>query len=194
LIGTDATTEAWLAGRLKRPWTHLGADPDAVYREVVEVDASSLTPRIALPHNVDKVVAVEDLPKTRVHQVVIGTCNAARSSDLEEAARILAGKRVAPGVRLVVTPSSRDTLVASMQSGVLATLVQAGAVVGTPGCTGCAGGCHFAVPDVGENVLSTANRNFKGRLGNPDSFIYLASAATAAASALTGWITDPRLG
>lgn len=192
LIATDAVTEAWLEGRLTRPWQHLAPDPDASYSSVVDIDASTLTPRIALPHNVDKVVAIEDLPRTRVHQVVIGTCNAARESDLAEAARILSGKHIAPGVRLIVTPSSRDTMVVSMQSGVLATLVQAGAVIATPGCSGCAGGCHFAVPDVGENVLSTANRNFKGRLGNPDSFIYLASPATAAASALTGWITDPR--
>jgi len=192
LIGTDAVTEAWLDGRLTRPWAHVAADADAVYARIVDIDASTLTPRIALPHNVDNVVAIEDLPRTRVHQVVIGTCNAARESDLAEAARILKGKRIAPGVRLIVTPSSRDTMVASMQSGVLATLVQAGAVIATPGCSGCAGGCHFAVPDVGENVLSTANRNFKGRLGNAESFIYLASPATAAASALTGWITDPR--
>ena len=193
LIGTDAVTQAWLHDRLQRDWAHLRADTDAAYAEVVEIDASTLTPRVALPHNVDKVVAIEDLPRTKVHQVVIGTCNAARSSDLAEAARILDGKRIAPGVRLIVTPSSRDTMVASMQSGVLATLVQAGAVIATPGCSGCAGGCHFAVPDVGENVISTANRNFKGRLGNAESFIYLVSPATAAASALTGWITDPRL-
>jgi 3-isopropylmalate/(R)-2-methylmalate dehydratase large subunit len=193
LIGTDAVTEAWLEGRLTREWQHLTADSDASYAQVVDIDASTLTPRIALPHNVDNVVAIEDLPRTRVHQVVIGTCNAARSSDLAEAARILRGKHIAAGVRLIVTPSSRDTMVASMQSGVLATLVQAGAVIATPGCSGCAGGCHFAVPDVGENVLSTANRNFKGRLGNAESFIYLASPATAAASALTGWITDPRV-
>jgi len=192
LIGTDATTEAWLKGRLQREWSHLTVDSDAVYREIVDIDASTLTPRIALPHNVDKVVAIEDLPRTKVHQVVIGTCNAARSSDLAEAARILKGKRIAPGVRLIVTPSSRDTMVETMQSGVLATLVEAGAVIATPGCSGCAGGCHFAVPDVWENVLSTANRNFKGRLGNAESFIYLASPATSAASALTGWITDPR--
>jgi 3-isopropylmalate/(R)-2-methylmalate dehydratase large subunit len=192
LIGTDAVTEAWLAPRLKRPFVPLRADPDAVYERVVTIDASSLTPRIAKPHKVDQVVAIEEVLGTQIHQVVIGTCNAARVSDLAEAARILRGKHIAAGVRLVVTPSSRDTMVASMKSGVLADLVEAGAVIATPGCSGCAGGCHFAVPDKGENVLSTANRNFKGRLGNPDSFIWLASAATAAASALTGKITDPR--
>lgn len=192
LIGTDAVTESWLAPRLKRPWTHLRSDPDAVFERVVTIDAAALTPRIAMPHQVDKVVPIADVLGTPIQQIVIGTCNAARESDLAEAARILRGKRIAPGVRLIVTPSSRDTMVASMKSGVLATLVEAGAVIATPGCSGCAGGCHFAVPDSGENVLSTANRNFKGRLGNPDSFIWLASPATAAASALTGHITDPR--
>jgi 3-isopropylmalate/(R)-2-methylmalate dehydratase large subunit len=192
LIGSDPVTEAWLAPRLSRPWTHLRSDPDAVFGRVVHIDSAALTPRIAKPHAVDNVVSIEDVLGTQIHQVVIGTCNAARESDLAEAARILRGKHIAPGVRLVVTPSSRDTMVASMKSGVLATLVEAGAVIATPGCSGCAGGCHFAVPDKGENVLSTANRNFKGRLGNPDSFIWLASPATAAASALTGRITDPR--
>ena len=192
LIGTDAITEAWLKDRLQRPWRHLRADADAVYARVVDIDCATLTPCIALPHNVDKVVPIDKVLGTPVQQVIIGTCNAARSEDLAEAARILRGKRVAQGVRLIVTPSSRDTMVATMHSGVLTELVAAGAVLGTPGCSGCAGGCHFAVPDKGENVLSTANRNFKGRLGNPDSFIYLASAATAAVSALHGCITDPR--
>jgi 3-isopropylmalate/(R)-2-methylmalate dehydratase large subunit len=192
LIATDAVTEAWLTGRLARPWTHLRSNPDAVYAKVVRIDAAALSPQIAMPHAVDKAVSITEVLDTPIHQVVIGTCNAARESDLAEAARILRGKHIAPGVRLIVTPSSRDTMVASMKSGVLATLVEAGAVIATPGCSGCAGGCHFAVPDNGENVLSTANRNFKGRLGNPDSFIWLASPATAAASALTGRITDPR--
>jgi 3-isopropylmalate/(R)-2-methylmalate dehydratase large subunit len=192
LIGTDAVTEQWLAPRLTRPWTHLRSDPGATFERVVHIDTAALTPQIAMPHAVDKVVSITDVLGTQIHQVVIGTCNAARESDLAEAARILRGKHIAPGVRLIVTPSSRDTMLASMKSGVLATLVEAGAVIATPGCSGCAGGCHFAVPDKGENVLSTANRNFKGRLGNPDSFIWLASPATAAASALTGRITDPR--
>lgn len=192
LIGTDATTAAWLAPRLARPWQHVRADADAVYARTETIDCTTLVPQIALPHNVDKVVDITTVTDVPVHQVVIGTCNAARGEDLAEAARILRGRQVAPGVRLVVTPPSRDTLLAAMESGVLATLVAAGAIVATPGCSGCAGGFHFAVPDAGENVLSTANRNFKGRLGNPDSFIYLASAATAAASALTGHITDPR--
>ncbi len=192
LIGTDAVTEAWLAPRLARPCPSVRSDHDAIFARVVHIDAAALTPRIAMPHKVDQVVPIEQVLGTPIHQVVIGTCNAARESDLAEAARILRGKRIAPGVRLIVTPSSRDTMVAAMKSGVLADLVEAGAVIATPGCSGCAGGCHFAVPDKGENVLSTANRNFKGRLGNADSFIWLASPATAAASALTGRITDPR--
>jgi 3-isopropylmalate/(R)-2-methylmalate dehydratase large subunit len=192
LIATDAVTEAWLAPRSKRAWTPVRSDDDAVFARVLTIDAAALTPKIAMPHKVDSVVPIGDVVGTPIHQVVIGTCNAARESDLAEAARILRGKHIAPGVRLIVTPPSRDILVAAMKSGVLADLVEAGAVIATPGCSGCAGGCHFAVPDNGENVLSTANRNFKGRLGNAESFIWLASPATAAASALTGRITDPR--
>jgi 3-isopropylmalate/(R)-2-methylmalate dehydratase large subunit len=128
-----------------------------------------------------------------VHQVVIGTCNAARIDDLAEAARILAGRKVAPGVKLVVTPPSRAILLTAMERGILGTLVEAGAVLGTPGCSGCVGGCNFAIPDAGQNVLTTANRNFKGRLGNAKSFLYLASAATAAHSALAGRIVNPQV-
>jgi 3-isopropylmalate/(R)-2-methylmalate dehydratase large subunit len=192
LIATDATTAAWLRARTDRPWPAIAADPDARYARVVEIDAGSLAPKVARPHNVDNVVDAAALRDVPVHQVVIGTCNAARIDDLAEAARILAGRRVAPGVRLYVTPPSRTIMLEAMRRDILAPLVAAGAVVGTPGCSGCVGGCHAAIPDAGENVLTTANRNFKGRLGNPDAFLYLASAATAAASALTGRITDPR--
>lgn len=127
-----------------------------------------------------------------VHQVVIGTCTGGRLDDLEAAARILEGRRVARTVRLYVTPASRETMIAAMEDGILQTLVAAGANIGTPGCSGCVGGCHYAIPADGENVLTTANRNFRGRLGNPRAAMYLASPATAAASALTGTITDPR--
>jgi len=140
---------------------------------------------------VDNVVDAASLRDVPVHQVVIGTCNAARIGDLAEAARILRGRKVAPGVKLVVTPPSRDVLTDAIAQGVLSTLVEAGAVLGVPGCSGCVGGCNFAIPDAGQNVLTTANRNFKGRLGNPDAFLYLASPATAAYSALAGRIVDP---
>jgi 3-isopropylmalate/(R)-2-methylmalate dehydratase large subunit len=192
LIATDAVTDNWLQQRTSRRYSRVQADPGASYVRVIDIDVATLTPKVALPHNVDNVVDASTLHDVPVHQVVIGTCNAARIEDLAEAARILRGRKVARGVKLVVTPPSRTTLLNALEQGIISTLVEAGAVLGTPGCSGCVGGCNFAIPDAGQNVLTTANRNFKGRLGNPDSFLYLASAATAAHSALTGRITDPR--
>jgi 3-isopropylmalate/(R)-2-methylmalate dehydratase large subunit len=192
LMATDAVTADWLRPRTARSWSPVQADPGANYVRVLDIDVAALAPKVALPHNVDHVVDASTLGDVPVHQVVIGTCNAARIEDLAEAARILKGRKVAPGVKLVVTPPSRATLLDAMQQGILSTLVEAGAVLGTPGCSGCVGGCNFAIPDAGQNVLTTANRNFKGRLGNARSFLYLASAATAAHSALTGRISDPR--
>ena len=188
LIAADATTLAWLRPRGQRDLQDLRADPGARYARVLDIDVAMLRPKVARPHNVDNVVDASTLRAIPVHQVVIGTCNGARIGDLAEAARILRGRKVAPGVKLVVTPPSRDTLIEAMQQGILSTLVEAGAVLGTPGCSGCVGGCNFAIPDAGQNVVTTANRNFKGRLGNPDAFLYLASASTAAYSALTGHI------
>jgi 3-isopropylmalate/(R)-2-methylmalate dehydratase large subunit len=192
LIATDSITDDWLRQRTSRRYSPLRADPGARYARAIDIDIATLTPKVAMPHNVDNVVDASTLHDVPVHQVVIGTCNAARIEDLAEAARILRGRKVASGVKLVVTPPSRATLLDALQQGIISTLVEAGAVLGTPGCSGCVGGCNFAIPDAGQNVLTTANRNFKGRLGNPNSFLYLASAATAAHSALTGWISDPR--
>jgi 3-isopropylmalate/(R)-2-methylmalate dehydratase large subunit len=193
LMQTDAVTDAWLAPRLRRSYAQQVADEDATYARIVDIDVAKLVPKVALPHNVDNVVDAASLADVPVHQVVIGTCNAARIDDLAEAARILAGRKVAPGVKLVVTPPSRATLLTAMERGILGTLVEAGAVLGTPGCSGCVGGCNFAIPDAGQNVLTTANRNFKGRLGNAKSFLYLGSAATAAHSALAGRIVNPQV-
>jgi 3-isopropylmalate/(R)-2-methylmalate dehydratase large subunit len=191
LIATDAVTRAWLEPRVGQRYRDIAADQGASYVRTVDIDVSTLRPTVARPHNVDNVVDASSLRDVPVHQVVIGTCNAARIGDLAEAARILRGRKVAPGVKLVVTPPSRAVLADAMAQGVLNTLVEAGAVLGVPGCSGCVGGCNFAIPDAGQNVLTTANRNFKGRLGNPESFLYLASPATAARSALAGRIVDP---
>ena len=191
LIATDDVTRAWLAPRVGDRYRDVRADEGASYARVVDIDVAALRPKVARPHNVDNVVDASTLGGVPVHQVVIGTCNGARMGDLVEVARILRGRRVAPGVKLVVTPPSRDVLTEAMAQGVLSTLVEAGAVLGVPGCSGCVGGCNFAIPDAGQNVVTTANRNFKGRLGNPDSFLYLASPATAAYSALAGRIVEP---
>jgi 3-isopropylmalate/(R)-2-methylmalate dehydratase large subunit len=166
-------------------------DADAVYDRVLEIDAASLGPQIACPHTVDNVKPVGDVAGTTVNQIVIGSCTNGRLDDLEIAAGILRGRKVARGVRMIVFPASWRIYRAAMKQGVLADLVDAGAVVMNPGC-GCCLGIHQGALGDGEVALSTTNRNFKGRMGNPKSEVYLCSPAVAAASALTGVITDPR--
>ena len=192
LIATDATTEAYVGQRARQSWLPVVPDPDACYAEVIDLDVSRLKPLVALPHQVDQVQPVSELTSVNVQQVVIGTCTAARVDDLAIAARILAGRRVSPEVRCYVIPSSRQVLRDATSQGIIQTLLDAGVILGVPGCSGCVGGAHFAVPAAGENVVTTANRNFLGRLGNSKASLYLASPATAAASSLTGYLTDPR--
>ena len=166
-------------------------DPDAVYGQVVEIDASSLEPQVACPHAVDNVKPVTAVAGTRIDQVVIGSCTNGRLEDLAVAARILRGKKVARGVRVLVFPASWQVYRQAMNGGHLAALADAGAVIMNPGC-GCCLGVHQGALGDGEVALSSTNRNFKGRMGNPKAEVYLCSPAVAAASALTGVITDPR--
>jgi 3-isopropylmalate/(R)-2-methylmalate dehydratase large subunit len=192
LFASDEITDSWLRIRLDRTYEPVFPDADAAYALVVPIDVSALAPTVALPHSPCQVEEATKLSDVPVQQVVIGTCTAGRLDDLEVVLSILRGRRIAQGVRLYVTPPSRETMAAAMKNGFLQELVAAGANIGTPGCSGCVGGCHYAIPADGENVITTANRNFRGRLGNPEAFMYLSSPATAAASALTGTITDPR--
>jgi 3-isopropylmalate/(R)-2-methylmalate dehydratase large subunit len=166
-------------------------DADASYARVVEIDATSLVPQIACPHTVDNVKAVEAVSGLKINQVVIGSCTNGRLDDLQVAADILRGKRIAKGVRMLVFPASWRIYRQALTEGYLAALVDAGAVVMNPGC-GCCLGVHQGALGDGEVALSTTNRNFKGRMGNPKSEVYLCSPAVAAASALAGVITDPR--
>jgi 3-isopropylmalate/(R)-2-methylmalate dehydratase large subunit len=166
-------------------------DPDAVYDRVIELDVSALAPQIACPHTVDHVKDVGSVQGTRVHQIVIGSCTNGRLDDLEEAARRLKGRKIARGVRMLVFPASWKIYKEAMTRGYLADLIDAGAVVMNPGC-GCCLGVHEGALGDGEVALSTTNRNFKGRMGNPASEVFLCSPAVAAASAVTGVITDPR--
>ena len=166
-------------------------DGDADYARVVEIDASTLAPQIACPHTVDNVKAVGDVEGVAVNQIVIGSCTNGRLDDLEVAAKILKGRRLARGVRMLVFPASWRIYREALKSGYLADLVEAGAVIMNPGC-GCCLGVHEGALGDKEVALSTTNRNFKGRMGNPNSEVYLCSPAVAAASALTGVITDPR--
>lgn len=166
-------------------------DPDAAYDQVIEIDAGALAPQIACPHTVDNVKPVGQVAGTKVQQIVIGSCTNGRLDDLEIAAGILAGRKVARGVRMIVFPASWRIYQAALKRGILEKLVDAGAVVMNPGC-GCCLGVHQGALGDGEVALSTTNRNFKGRMGNPKADVYLCSPAVAAASALTGVITDPR--
>ena len=166
-------------------------DSNANYDQVLDVDLSQLVPMSAAPHAVDNVSEVTDLESTEIDQAFIGTCTNGRLEDLEEAAKIAEGHEVAEGVRLIVAAASRDIYRKASQEGYLDTLVGAGAAVIAPGCGPCLG-THNGIPGDDETVISTANRNFKGRMGNESAGIYLGSPATVMASAIEGKITDPR--
>jgi 3-isopropylmalate/(R)-2-methylmalate dehydratase large subunit len=168
-------------------------DSDAVYDQLIEIDAAKLSPQVACPHTVDNVKPVEAIEGKKVHQVVIGSCTNGRLDDLAIAAKILKGKEVAKGVRMIVFPASWKIYKQSMERGYLTDLIDAGAVVMNPGC-GCCLGVHQGALADGDVALSTTNRNFLGRMGNPKSEVYLCSPAVAAASAITGVITHPAKG
>jgi 3-isopropylmalate/(R)-2-methylmalate dehydratase large subunit len=168
-----------------------GPDLDATYERALEVDAAALAPQIACPHTVDHVRSVDQIAGTPIQQIVIGSCTNGRLDDIEVAAKILSGKKIARSVRMLVFPASGRIYRHAMESGYLMTLMNAGAVVANSGCGPCLGVHQGALGD-GEAALSTTNRNFKGRMGNPNAEVYLCSPAVAAASALTGVITDPR--
>jgi len=168
-----------------------GPDAGASYSETIEINAADLAPQLACPHTVDHVKPVVDVAGRKVDQIVIGSCTNGRLDDLEVAAGIVKGKRLAKHVRMLVFPASWRIYKEAMRLGYLSELIDAGAVVMNPGC-GCCLGVHQGALGDGEVALSTTNRNFKGRMGNPNSEVYLCSPAVAAASALTGVITDPR--
>lgn len=190
-IAPDDVTFRFLEGRAVHKYYPVYPDPDASYEKVLEFDASSLGPQVAKPHTVDNVSPVEDAAGTKIDQALLGTCTNGRLEDLRLAARILAGKRIAKEVRMLVLPASQEVLLDALAEGLIDTFVRAGVLVLNPGCGPCLG-AHQGVLAPGEVCLSTANRNFKGRMGSRDAEIYLASPATVAASALTGKITDPR--
>jgi len=166
-------------------------DPDAHYVSEMVFDLSEVEPMVSVPNKVDNVHGVTSFAHVAIHQAFLGTCTNGRFEDLQIAARILAGRRVAPGVRMIVTPASREVYVRALKEGVIGTLVEAGCTVTTPGCGACAG-IHQGVLAGEEVCVSSSSRNFLGRMGNRDASIYLASPATVAASALRGSITDPR--
>lgn len=192
LFPSDPVTRQYLVEQGRAAdYSPLAADHDAVYERFIPVNAVELEPMVSRPDTVDNTAAARELKGTKIDQVFIGTCTNGRLDDLAIAAGILKGKKRHPGTRLMVAPASEKVLEEAVQAGYVRTLLQAGAVILPPGCAACLG-VHQGVLGDKETCLSTANRNFKGRMGNPDSAIYLASPATAAASAITGVITDPR--
>ena len=166
-------------------------DKDAEYEKVVEIDVSKLPPLVAKPHSVDTGVEIEKIKGMHIDEAFIGTCTNGRIEDLAIAAKILKGRKVKKGLKLFIAPASRQVMEQAYKKGLIKVFMDAGAIILTAGCGPCVG-THQGVPADNEVVLSTANRNFKGRMGNPDSFIYLASPATVAASAIKGKVADPR--
>jgi 3-isopropylmalate/(R)-2-methylmalate dehydratase large subunit len=190
-IAPDQAVFDYLAGRARRPYTAIYPDPDAAYLQAVEYDAGQLEPMIACPHSVDNVVPVSQVAGTHVDQAFIGTCTNARLEDLAAAAAVLAGRRIARGTRLIIIPVTAQVYLDALKAGYIQTFIEAGAVVESPGCGPCMGN-HMGVPAIGEVTISSANRNFQGRMGTKESQIYLASPAVVAASAVRGVITHPQ--
>ncbi len=192
IFESDENTRRFLAGMgREEDYREIRADEDAEYEKEIQLDLSDLAPVVSKPHNVDNVAEIEEVEGIEVNQVYIGTCTNGRISDLEVAAKILKGKKVKEGVRLIVAPASRRVYLQALEMGLLKIFVEAGGIVISPGCGPCVG-IHQGVLADGEVCISTQNRNFKGRMGNPEAYIYLSSPATAAASAIKGVIADPR--
>ncbi len=189
----DEKTREWLInnGVKENNYSEIWSDKDVEYEKTFSYDLNTINPQVAFPHSVDNVKDISEAAGITVDQCFIGTCTNGRIEDLHIAAKILKGNKVNPNTRLLILPASRRIYQEAVQDGTLAVLNESGAVILPPGCGPCLG-AHQGVMADGEVTISTANRNFKGRMGNKTAFIYLASPATVAASALTGKITDPR--
>lgn len=191
IMPADRVCRDWLKERGVVDISHVAPDRDAAYVREYSFDVSSLEPQVALPHQVDNVRSISEVQGEKIGMAFLGTCTNGRLEDLAVAAQILKGKRIPPGVVLVVAPASREVLLEACKRGYIQTLVESGGMVDAPGCGPCVGALG-GVPADGVNVISTANRNFIGRMGNVKASIFLASPATVASSCLTGRITDPR--
>ncbi len=190
IIVPDDRTRAYVDGRVEREYTVYGSDPDAEYKEIVELDVDGLGPVVACPDVPENVRPVEEVRDVRVDQVVIGSCTNGRLPDMEVAAELLRGKTVHPDVRLIVIPATQRVFRECVRRGIAEEFVGAGAVFSTPTCGPCLGG-YMGVLAAGEVALATTNRNFVGRMGHPDSKVYLANPAVAAATAVMGRIAHP---
>ncbi len=189
----DKKTFGWLKKRISpgKKINPVKPDKGAGCERVLEFDITKLKPQVSSPHHVDNARAVDELNKIQINQAFLGTCTNGRLSDLKSAAGVLKSKKVAPGVKFIIAPASREIFLEALKLGLVDIFIKSGAVIVAPGCGPCVG-THNGVPADGEVVISSANRNFLGRMGNPNAFIYLSSPATVAASAIKGYITDPR--
>lgn len=192
LIASDEITKQYMASRGREgKFISVHSDPGAKYEKVIKIDASELLPTISCPHSVDNTITVDKLKDVKLDQVFIGSCTNGRIEDLRIAAQILKDNKVNPDVRLLIAPASKEVFLQALKEGLIRIFVEAGASMVTPGCGPCVG-VHAGILGDDEVCLATQNRNFQGRMGNPKGFIYLSSPATAAYSAITGYISDPR--
>ena len=190
IFKADRKTIDYIKSRTDKEFEPVEADPGAIYAESYTIDCSALIPQVALPHNVGNTKNVKDLKNVKIDQAVIGSCSNGRIEDLEMAVRLIAGKKVYPGVRFYVAPASWEIYREALNRGIIGKLVDAGAMIGTPYCGLCTG--DDGVLAAGERCITATTRNFQGRMGSPQAEIFLASPATVTASAITGKITDPR--
>ncbi len=191
LFAVDETTRAYVDGRAMRPHRVYHADAAATYAQVVDIDAEQIEPQVAFPHLPENARPVSRAGQVRIDQAVIGSCTNGRLADLRLAAEVLRSRQVHPDVRCIVIPGSQQVYLHALREGLIETFIEAGAAVSTPTCGPCLGG-HTGVLAAGERAVSTTNRNFCGRMGHPDSEVYLAGPAVAAASAVMGRIAAPQ--
>ena len=190
IFPVDEVTKAYMEGRCERTPVVFEADEDAVYEKTIEIDLSKIVPVVACPHLPENTKPAADLGSIKIDQVVIGSCTNGRMEDMEAAYNTLKGKKIADGVRCIIIPGTMQILRDCVERGYVTAFIDAGAIVSTPTCGPCLGG-YMGILAAGERCIATTNRNFVGRMGHVDSEVYLASPATAAASALTGYITAP---
>lgn len=190
IFEVDEKTIEYVQGRAKRPYQIFRSDPDAKYAEIREYDVSKLEPVVAFPHLPENTKPVSEASDVKIDQVVIGSCTNGRMEDLQVAASLLKGRKVHPELRVIIFPGTRQIYLDALRQGLIEIFVEAGAVVSTPTCGPCLGG-HMGILAKGERALATTNRNFVGRMGHPESEVYLSSPAVAAASAIKGRITAP---
>lgn len=191
IMEADHKVEEFLRGRIKGDYSPVNPDPDAHYSETIHLDVSDLEPLVACPHDPSNVKKAKDLSEIKVDQALIGSCTNGRFEDFEVAASILKGRKIHPDVRLLIIPASMEVWKQVLDAGFYDIFLESGALICHPTCGPCAGH-HLGILAAGERCISTTNRNFQGRMGSPGSEVYLASPATVAASAITGYITDPR--